>query len=78
MSSILFRYLKNSNLVFLFAFLLGLVFGDYASSLKGYILPALVLIMSLSTTKITLSELIHVRKGPSSDNEFSHFLIKGF
>jgi predicted Na+-dependent transporter len=43
-------------------FLLGLISGGYASSLKEYILPALVLIMSLSTTKITLSELIHVRK----------------
>ena len=62
MSPLLFRYLKNSNFVFLFAFLLGLIFGDYASSLKGYILPALVLIMSLSTTKITLLELTHVKK----------------
>jgi BASS family bile acid:Na+ symporter len=44
------------------AFLLGLIFGDYASTLKHYILPALVLIMSLSTTKITFYELIHFKK----------------
>ena len=57
----LYRLLKNSNLIFLVAFLLGLLFGGYASHLKGYILPALVLIMSLSTTQITFSELIHVK-----------------
>jgi BASS family bile acid:Na+ symporter len=62
MSFPLNRYLKNSNLFFLIAFILGLIFGDYASSLKRYILPSLILIMSLSTTKITLSELIHVKK----------------
>jgi BASS family bile acid:Na+ symporter len=56
------RYLNNSTILFLLAFVLGLLFGEYASSLKGYILPALVLIMSLSTTKITVSELIHVKK----------------
>jgi BASS family bile acid:Na+ symporter len=55
------RLLKNSNLTFLVAFLLGLLLGDYASSLKSFILPALVLIMSLSTTQITLSELIHFK-----------------
>jgi len=53
--------LGNSNFIFFIAFLLGLIFGDYASPLKGYILPALVLIMSLSTTRITLSELIHIK-----------------
>ena len=62
MVSLLLRLLKNSNLLFLAGFLLGLISGGYASSLKEYILPALVLIMSLSTTKITLSELTHVRK----------------
>jgi BASS family bile acid:Na+ symporter len=61
MSSFLYRLLKNSNLVFLSAFLLGLFGGGYASSLKGYILPALVFIMTLSTTQITLSELTHFR-----------------
>ncbi len=61
MSSFFYRCLKNSNLLFLIAFLLGLFLGGYASVLKGYILPALVLIMSLSTTQITLSELIHVK-----------------
>ena len=62
MVSLLLRLLKNSNLLFLAGFLLGLISGGYASSLKEYILPALVLIMSLSATKVTLSELIHVRK----------------
>lgn len=61
MSFLLYRPLKNSNLVFLVAFLLGLFFGGYASHLKGTILPALVLIMSLSTTQITLSDLAHVK-----------------
>ena len=61
MFSLLTRLLRNSNLMFLAAFLLGLVLGDYASLLKGYILPVLVLIMTLSTTQITLSELTHVR-----------------
>ena len=61
-SSFLSHYLKNSNLVFLIAFLLGLTFGDYVSLLKECILPALVLIMSLSTTQITLFEIIHVKK----------------
>lgn len=55
------RLLKNSNLTFLVAFLLGLLLGDYALPLKSLILPALVLIMSLSTTQITLSELIHFK-----------------
>lgn len=54
--------LKNTTLIFLIAFLSGLLFGKYASSLKGYILPALVFIMSLSTTQITLSELIHFKR----------------
>jgi len=62
MLSFLNRLLKNSNLIFLVAFLLGLSFGGYASHLKGGILPALVLIMSFSTTQITFSELIHVKK----------------
>ena len=62
MPSFIYRYLKNTNSLFLTAFLFGLVFGDYASPLRGYILPALVLTMSLSTTKITLSELIHFKK----------------
>ena len=61
MSVSIHRLLKNSNLTFLVAFLLGLLLGDYASSLKSFILPALVLIMSLSTTQITLSELIHFK-----------------
>ncbi len=61
MLSLLYRLLRNSNLMFLAAFLLGLVLGGYASLLKGYILPALVLIMTLSTTQITLSELTHFR-----------------
>jgi BASS family bile acid:Na+ symporter len=47
--------------MFLAAFLLGIVLGGYASLLKGYILPALVFIMTLSTTQITLSELTHFR-----------------
>jgi BASS family bile acid:Na+ symporter len=61
MLSLFYRLLKNSNLVFLIAFLLGLFLGDYAFHLKGLILPALVLIMSLSTTQITLSELTRIR-----------------
>jgi BASS family bile acid:Na+ symporter len=61
MLSFLYRILKNSNLIFLLAFVLGLIFGGYASHLKGYILTALVLIMSLSTTRITLSELTQVK-----------------
>jgi len=56
-----FHLLRNSNLIFLIAFLLGLLLGDYALPLKSFILPALVLIMSLSTTQITLSELIHFK-----------------
>jgi len=55
------RCLKNTNLVFLVAFVLGLAFGGYAPLLKDYLMPALVLIMSLSTTQISLSELTHVR-----------------
>lgn len=54
--------IKNSNLIFLIAFLLGLFVGEHASPLKGYILPALVFIMSLSTTQITLSELLHFKR----------------
>ena len=61
MTSFLYRLLKNSNIIFLIAFLLGLFFGDYASLLKEYLLPALVLIMSLSTTQITLTELTHAK-----------------
>ena len=61
MFSLLYRLLRNSNLMFLTSFLLGLVLGGYASLLKGYILPALVLIMTLSTTQITLSELTRFR-----------------
>jgi BASS family bile acid:Na+ symporter len=57
----LYRLLKNSNFIFLIAFLLGLFLGDYASLLKEYLLPALVLIMSLSTTQITLTELTHAK-----------------
>jgi BASS family bile acid:Na+ symporter len=56
------RYLKNRNLLLLTAFLSGLIWGDAAHLLKGLILPALVLIMSLSTTHITLNELIQVKK----------------
>jgi len=54
--------LKNSNFIFSVAFLLGLIWGDYASLLKRFILPALVVIMSLSTTQISLSQLIHFKK----------------
>jgi BASS family bile acid:Na+ symporter len=61
MLSLLYRLLRNSNLMFLAAFLLGIVLGGHASLFKGYILPALVLIMTLSTTQITLSELTHLR-----------------
>jgi BASS family bile acid:Na+ symporter len=61
MSFFMYRYLRNSNLLFLIAFLLGLFLGGYAPLLKGYILPALILIMSLSTTQISLSELTHVK-----------------
>ena len=61
MLSLLCRLLRNSNLMFLAAFLLGIVLGGYASFFKGYILPALVLIMTLSTTQITLSELAHFK-----------------
>jgi bile acid:Na+ symporter, BASS family len=61
MLSLLYRFLRNSNLIFLAAFLLGLSLGGYASLLKGLILPALVFIMTLSTTQITLSELTHFK-----------------
>jgi BASS family bile acid:Na+ symporter len=61
MASSLYRLLKNSNFIFLIAFLLGLFSGGFASMLKGYVLPALVLIMSLSTTQITLTELTHAK-----------------
>jgi BASS family bile acid:Na+ symporter len=61
MLSILYRLSRNSNLVFLAAFLLGIVLGGHASFFKGYILPALVLIMTLSTTQIALSELTQFR-----------------
>lgn len=61
MLSLLFRLLRNSNLMFLAAFLLGIFLGDYAFTLKAAILPALVFVMTLSTTQITLSELIHFK-----------------
>jgi len=61
-TSFLNRLLKNSNLIFLVAFLFGLFLGNYATLLQGYLLPALVLIMSLSTTQVTLTELTHVKK----------------
>ncbi len=60
-TSSLYRLLKSSNFIFLIAFLLGLFLGGFASMLKGFILPALVLIMSLSTTQITLTELTHAK-----------------
>lgn len=56
------RLLTNSNVVFLSAMVLGLVVGDWAHLFKAWILPALVLIMSLSTTQITLSDFTQVRK----------------
>jgi BASS family bile acid:Na+ symporter len=62
MLSLIHRLLSNSNLIFLAAFLLGIALGDYASLFKGCILPALVLIMTLSTTQVTLSELAHFKK----------------
>ncbi|MGQ9646206.1 MAG: bile acid:sodium symporter family protein [Thermodesulfobacteriota bacterium] len=61
MLSLLVRLLKNSNLAFLAAFLLGIFLGGPASSLKAAILPALVLVMTLSTTQITLSEITHFK-----------------
>jgi bile acid:Na+ symporter, BASS family len=61
MFPLLSRHLKNSNLMFLAAFLLGLIFGNYASLLKEFLLPALVLIMSLATTQISLVQLTQVR-----------------
>jgi BASS family bile acid:Na+ symporter len=61
MSSLIQRHLQNSNLIFLIAFLLGLTFGDYAVLLKSFIMPALALMMSFSTTQITLFELAHIK-----------------
>jgi BASS family bile acid:Na+ symporter len=61
MFNLLYRLLKNSNLIFLIAFVFGLFFGGYAPPLKGFILPALVFIMSLSTTQITFTELTHIK-----------------
>ena len=61
MFSAIYRYLNNSNFTFLIAFLLALISGDYASSLRGCVLPAIILIMSLSTARITVSELLHFR-----------------
>jgi BASS family bile acid:Na+ symporter len=61
MFPLLSRFLKNSNLVFFAAFVLGLLFGDPASSLMDFMMPALVFIMSLSTTQITLHELAGIR-----------------
>lgn len=62
MAGYLFRYLKNRNLLLLTAFLFGLFFGDFASLFKGWILPILILIMSLSTTQIALEELMQIKK----------------
>jgi len=62
MVSALFRHLKNRNLLLLIAFLSGLFWGEAAPSLKGAILPTLVLIMSLSTTHITLREMTHIKR----------------
>lgn len=62
MSSLFFRYLKNRNLLLLTALLSGLFWGEVAPLLKGMILPALVMIMSLSTTHITLKELLQIRR----------------
>ncbi|MFB3886957.1 MAG: bile acid:sodium symporter family protein [Thermodesulfobacteriota bacterium] len=56
------RCLNNINFLFLIAFILGLVLGDYASHFKELILPSLVLIMSLSATGITFSELKQIRR----------------
>ncbi len=47
--------------MFLAAFLSGLLFGSYASSLKPLILPTLVIMMSLSSTQVTLAELMHFK-----------------
>jgi bile acid:Na+ symporter, BASS family len=55
------RQLRNSNFVFLAAFLLGLLFGGYAYLLKDFLLPCLVLIMSLGTSQISRFELSRVR-----------------
>jgi BASS family bile acid:Na+ symporter len=55
------RLLMNSNFMFLTAIVLGLVAGDYAHRFKASILPALMLVMSLSTTQITLGNLTQVR-----------------
>lgn len=62
MSNLFFRYLKNRYLLLLTALLLGLFWGEAALLGKDLILPSLILIMSLSTTHITLRELIQVRK----------------
>ncbi|MCX8119068.1 MAG: bile acid:sodium symporter [Desulfobacterota bacterium] len=57
MIDLLIRYFKNRNLLLLTAFLFGLSWGEPARPLRGLILPALVMIMTLSTTHITLREL---------------------
>lgn len=62
MSHLFYRYLKNRHLLLLTALLFGLLWGEAASLGKDLILPSLILIMSLSTTHITLRELIQVRK----------------
>ncbi len=62
MRHLLMHYFKNRNLLLLTALLLGLFCGGPASHLKGWILPILVLIMSLSTTHITLKELLQIRR----------------
>ncbi len=62
MPGFFFRYLKNRNLLLLTALLSGLIWGDVAYLLKGWILPILVLIMSLSTTQIVLEELMQIKK----------------
>jgi BASS family bile acid:Na+ symporter len=55
------RFFMNSNLILLAAMVLGLVAGDCAHLFKAWILPALLLIMSLSTTQVTLGNFTQVR-----------------
>ncbi len=62
MFRLLIRFLKNRNLLLLTSFLSGLIWGEASHFLKGWILPILVLIMSLSTTHITLQELVQIKK----------------
>jgi bile acid:Na+ symporter, BASS family len=51
----------NSNVMFLTAIVLGLIAGNYAHLLKAWILPALMMVMSLSTTHVTFGEFTQVR-----------------